>query len=130
MLSVGQLNEGVVLDHISAGKAMEAQTMNRSFENIIIRLPRKCMILLTMSIFFLPKTSAMTPEGSSNIILVMWNTVSAMPISTRLKPLAASSATHAPVRERFPITDDRYSPLSCFLILNIKKSPLTVNYIS
>ena len=42
------------------------------------------MILLTISIFFRPKTSARTPEGISKIRLVMWNTVSAMPISTRL----------------------------------------------
>ena len=34
--------------------------------------------------------------------------------------LAAKIATHAPVRDKFPSTEDEYSFASCFLILNIK----------
>ena len=59
-------------------------SIKRLSEKIIIISDSIPIMLLTMSIFFLPKTSANTPDGISKIRLTIWNTVSAMPISTRL----------------------------------------------
>ena len=78
------------------------------------------MIVLTISIFFRPKTSARTPDGISKSRLVIWKIVSAKPISTRLYPRAARIATQAPVSDKFPKMEDKYNLDICFLIFNIK----------
>ena len=45
--------------------------MKKLFEAIIISVAMVYIILLTISIFLRPKTSAITPEGISKIMLVI-----------------------------------------------------------
>ena len=99
---------------------MDRHIIKRLLERIITMSEIIPIIVLTRSILFLPKTSAKTPDGISKIRLTIWNTVSAIPISTRLYPLAAKIATQAPVKDKLPRMDDVYNFDNCFLILNIK----------
>ena len=50
---------------------MDIHIIHKLPETIIMILPVILIMLLTISIFFLPNTSARTPDGISNIKLVI-----------------------------------------------------------